>query len=198
MNRKNIFIILTVLVLYSTAFCGCSEKNENENFPMETAAVNNYVPKETDKTVSGEVTKITGNRITLALGTVSADNSQSPEQSGDMPETGGEIPGFDGKMPDGDFTPPKGGMSERGGEKPDFGGERPDNGGDMPSQGRGGGRRGGSSVKKTGEEVQYILPVGMPIDGLSGRNTDYSGVTAGTVITLTVNEQGVVCAAEVS
>ena len=197
MNKKNLFIILTVLALYSTAFCGCSEKNDNENFPMETAAVNNYVPKESDKTVSGEVTKITGNRITLALGTVSADNSQSPEQSGEMSETGGEISGFDGKMPEGNFTPPEGGMPERSGEKPDFGGER-DNGGDMPSQGRGGGRRGGSSVKKTGEEAEYILPIGMPIDGLSGRNTDYSGVTAGTVITLTVNEQGVVCAAEVS
>lgn len=192
MNKKNLFIILTVLAMYSTAFCGCSEKNDNENFPMETAEVNNYVPKETDKTVSGEVTKITGNRITLALGTVSADNSQSPEQSGEMSETGGENSGFDGKMPEGNFTPPEGGMPERSGAKPDFGGER-DNGGDMSSQGRG-----GSSVKKTGEEAEYILPVGMPIDGLSGRNTDYSGVTAGSVITLTVNEQGVVCAAEVS
>ncbi|MGN0638638.1 MAG: hypothetical protein ACI4J0_09735 [Huintestinicola sp.] len=192
MNRKNLFLILAVLALYSTAFSGCSENNERENFPAETAAVNNYVPKETDKTVSGEVTKITGNRITLALGTVSADNAQAPEQGGDMPEMGGEPPQFDGNMPDGDITPPEGGMPERGGEKPDFGGERPEMGG------RSGGRKGGSSVQKTGEEAQYILPVGMPIDGLSGRSTDYSGVTAGTVITLTVNEQGVVCAAEVS
>lgn len=153
--------------------------------PVQTAAVNNYVPKETDKTISGEVTKITGNRITLALGTVSSDNDQAPQQGGDMPE-------FDGNMPDGDFTPPEGGMPERGGEKPDWGGERSEMGG------RSGGRKGGSSVRKTGEEAQYIIPVGMPIDGLSGRSTDYSGITAGTVITLTVNEQGVVCAAEVS
>ena len=192
MNRKNFFIILAVLALYSAAFSGCAENNEKENSPTETAAVNNYVPKERDTTVSGEVTKITGNQITLALGTVSEDNSQAPEQNGDMPE-------FDGNMPDGDFTPPEGGMPERGGEKPDFGGERSDWGGERSEMGgRSGGRKGGSSVQKTGEEAQYILPVGMPIDGLSGRNTDYSGVTTGTVITLTVNEQGVVCAAEVS
>ena len=183
MNRKSLFIILAVLALYSTAFSGCAESNEKENMPAETAAVNNYVPKETDKTVSGEVTKITGNRITLALGTVSADNAQAPGQNGEMPEMNGE-------MPEGDFAPPDGERPERSGEKPDWSGE-------MPTQGKGG-RRGGSTVEKTGEEAQYILPVGMPIDGLSGRNTDYSGITAGTVITLTVNEKGVVCAAEVS
>lgn len=197
MNRKSLFIILAVLALYSTALSGCAENNEKENIPTETAAVNNYVPKETDKTVSGEVTKITGNRITLALGTVSEDNAQAPGQNGEMPEMNGEMPDMSGNMPEGDFAPPDGERPERSGEKPDWSGERPDMGGDMPTQGKGG-RRGGSTVEKTGEEAQYILPVGMPIDGLSGRNTDYSGVTAGTVITLTVNEQGVVCAAEVS
>lgn len=197
MNRKNFFIILTVLALYSTAFSGCAESGEKENIPVQTAAVNNYVPKETDKTVSGEVTKITGNRITLALGTVSADNSQPPENGGEIPEMNGDMPQWDGNMPEGNFTPPSGEMPQMNGEKPDRGGERPDMSGEMPTQGRGG-RKGSSTVQKTGEEAEYILPVGMPIDGLSGRNADYSGVTAGAVITLTVNEQGVVCAAEVS
>lgn len=197
MNRKNFFILLAVLALYSAAFSGCSENNEKENIPVQTAAVNNYVPKETDKTISGEVTKITGNRITLALGTVSADNSQPPEQGGESPEMNGEMPDMSGDMPEGDLTPLSGEMPQMNGERPDRGGERPDMGGEMPSQGKGG-RRGSSTVQKTGEEAQYILPVGMPIDGLSGRNTDYSGITAGTVITLTVNDKGVVCAAEVS
>lgn len=197
MNRKSLFIILAVLALYSTAFSGCAETGEKENIPVQTAAVNNYVPKETDKTVSGEVTKITGNRITLALGTVSADNSQAPEQNGETPEMNGEPPQWNGEMPEGDFTPPSGEMPQMNGEKPNRGGERPEMSGEMPTQGKGG-RRGSSTVQKTGEEAQYILPVGMPIDGLSGRNTDYSGVTAGTALTLTVNEKGVVCAAEVS
>lgn len=192
MNKKSLFIILAFLSLYSTALCGCAESNEKENMPAETAAVNNYVPKETDKTVSGEVTKITGNRITLALGTISADNSQAPDQSGDMPN----MPEMNGDMPEGGFTPPDGDFPEMNGEMPQMNGEKPDMGGNMG--GKGGGRRGGSTVQKSGEEEEYILPVGMPIDGLSGRNSDYSGVTAGTVLTLTVNEQGVVCAAEVS
>lgn len=108
-----------------------------------------------------------------------------------------EMPQWGGNMPEGNFTPPSGEMPQMNGEKPDRGGERPDMSGETPTQGRGG-RKGSSTVQKTGEEAEYILPVGMPIDGLSGRNTDYSGVTTGAVITLTVNEQGVVCAAEVS
>ena len=59
----------------------------------------------------------------------------------------------------------------------------------------GGGRRGGASIDKNGDEGTYIIPVGMPIDGLSGRNSDYSGITVGTILTLTINEDGVVCAA---
>lgn len=114
-----------------------------------------------------------------------------------MPEMNGEMPDISGNMPSDDFASPDGERPDRSGEKPDWGGERPDMSGEMPSQGRGG-RKGSSTVQKTGEEAEYILPVGMPIDGLSGRNTDYSGVTAGAVITLTVNEKGVVCAAEVS
>lgn len=175
MKKKNLFIILSVLALYSTVLAGCSESSDKTDMPAETAAVNNYVPTSTDKTVTGEVTKITGNRITLALGNITEDNSAPDENSGDAPEADGNMPDF-------------------GGEIPDMNGAPPDMG-DMPS-GKGG--RKSASVEKTGEEAEYILPVGMPIDGLSGRSNDYSGVSAGDVITLTVNEQGTVCAAEVS
>lgn len=175
MKKKNLFIILSVLALYSTVLAGCSESSDKTDMPAETAAVNNYVPTSTDKTVTGEVTKITGNRITLALGNITEDNSAPDENSGNAPEADGNMPDFGGEMPDMNGTPP------------DMG--------DMPS-GKGG--RKSTSVEKTGEEAEYILPVGMPIDGLSGRSNDYSGVSAGDVITLTVNEQGTVCAAEVS
>ena len=175
MKKKNLFIILSVLALYSTALAGCSESSDKTDMPAETAAVNNYVPTSTDKTVTGEVTKITGNRITLALGNITEDNSAPDENSGDAPEADGNMPDFGGEMPDMNGAPPEMG--------------------DMPS-GKGG--RKSASVEKTGEEAEYILPVGMPIDGLSGRSNDYSGVSAGDVITLTVNEQGTVCAAEVS
>ena len=182
MKKKNLFIILSVLTLYSTALAGCSESSDKTDMPAETAAVNNYVPTSTDKTVTGEVTKITGNRITLALGNITEDKSAPDENSGNAPEADGNMPDFGGEMP------------QMNGDMPDFGGEMPEMG-DMPS-GKGG--RKSTSVEKTGEEAEYILPVGMPIDGLSGRSNDYSGVSAGDVITLTVNEQGTVCAAEVS
>ena len=182
MKKKNLFIILSVLALYSTALAGCSESSDKTDMPAETAAVNNYVPTSTDKTVTGEVTKITGNRITLALGNITEDNSAPDENSGNAPEADGNMPRMNGDMPD------------FGSEMPDMNGTPPEMG-DMPS-GKGG--RKSASVEKTGEEAEYILPVGMPIDGLSGRSNDYSGVSAGDVITLTVNEQGTVCAAEVS
>ena len=175
MKKKNLFIILSVLALYSTVLAGCSESSDKTDMTAETAAVNNYVPTSTDKTVTGEVTKITGNRITLALGNITEDNNAPDENSDNAPEADGNMPDFGGEMPDMNGTPP------------DMG--------DMPS-GKGG--RKSASVEKTGEEAEYILPVGMPIDGLSGRSNDYSGVSAGDVITLTVNEQGTVCAAEVS
>lgn len=182
MKKKNLFIILSVLALYSTVLAGCSESSDKTDMPAETAAVNNYVPTSTDKTVTGEVTKITGNRITLALGNITKDNSTPDENSGDAPEADGNMPDFGGDMP------------RMNGDMPDKNGTPPDMG-DMPS-GKGG--RKSASVEKTGEEAEYILPVGMPIDGLSGKSNDYSGVSAGDVITLTVNEQGTVCAAEVS
>ena len=59
-------------------------------------------------------------------------------------------------------------------------------------------RRGGrksASITKSGEESSYMIPVGMTIAGLSGRSTDYSGITVGTILTLTVSEDGTVRAA---
>ena len=203
MKKKNLFVILSVLTLYSTALAGCSESSERSDMTAETAAVNNYVPTASDTTVTGEVTKITGNRITLALGNITEDSSapdenscNAPEADGNMPDFGGEKPDMNGNMPD--FG---GEMPDMNGDMPDFGGEMPDMNGTPPDMGNmpsGKGGRKSASVEKTGEEAEYILPVGMPIDGLSGRSNDYSGVSAGDVITLTVNDRGNVCAAEVS
>ena len=87
MKKKNLFIILSVLTLYSTVLAGCPESSDKTDMPAETAAVNNYVPTSTDKTVTGEVTKITDNRITLALGNITEDNSAPDENSDNAPET---------------------------------------------------------------------------------------------------------------
>ncbi|MDE7293276.1 MAG: hypothetical protein K2N72_02505, partial [Oscillospiraceae bacterium] len=74
MNKKNLFILLAVMSFYMAGMSGCSDKNEEKMPQMTTAAVNNYEAKDFDITVTGEVTEITGNRVTLALGTLSENN----------------------------------------------------------------------------------------------------------------------------
>ena len=192
MNKKSFFLLLALLTLNLTA---CSDSAE-ETQQITTAAPNNYTAVSTDTTVSGEVTAIAGNYVTLALGTVEenkddSDNSNSDDKSDgnyDMPSDLPDAPNNDGngtppEMPDGNM--PSGDMPEMPS-------------GDMNApDGAGFGRDGrkSASITKSGEESSYIIPVGMTIAGLSGRSSDYSGITVGTILTLTVSEDGTVRAA---
>lgn len=198
MNNKNLFVILALMSLCTMTLSACGDSSDENNMPETTAAVNNYVKQDTDTVVTGEVTKITGNKVTLALGTLSKTEDPADE-GGEPPVMGkGEMPDMSGEFPDtaeGEMPSFGGGRHDSAnGEKPDFSGERPDmaEGG---SRDFAKGRRSAASVEKSGENAEYIIPVGMPIDGLSGRSSDYSGISAGTVLTLTVNADGVVCAA---
>lgn len=195
MNKKSFFLLLALLTLNLTA---CSDSAE-ETQQITTAAPNNYTAVSTDTTVSGEVTAIAGNYVTLALGTVEenkddSDNSHSDDKSDgnynmpsdlpDAPNNDGTPPEMpDGNMPSGDM--PSGDMPEM--PSGDF--SAPDGAG----FGRGG--RKSASITKSGEESSYMIPVGMTIAGLSGRSSDYSGITVGTILTLTVSEDGTVRAA---
>lgn len=192
MNKKSFFLLLALLTLNLTA---CSDSAE-ETQQITTAAPNNYTAISTDTTVSGEVTAIAGNYVTLALGTVEenkddSDNSNSDDKSDgnyDMPSDLPDAPNNDGngtppEMPDGNM--PSGDMPEM----PSGDMNAPDGAG----FGRGG--RKSASITKSGEESSYIIPVGMTIAGLSGRSSDYSGITVGTILTLTVSEDGTVRAA---
>ncbi|MEE0274771.1 MAG: hypothetical protein UDS09_03360, partial [Oscillospiraceae bacterium] len=83
----------------------------------------------------------------------------------------GDMPSGDmPEMPSGDMNAPDGAGFGRGGRK-------------------------SASITKSGEESSYMIPVGMTIAGLSGRSSDYSGITVGTILTLTVSEDGTVRAA---
>lgn len=197
MNKKSFFLLLALLTLNLTA---CSDSAE-ETQQITTAAPNNYTAVSTDTTVSGEVTAIAGNYVTLALGTVEenkddSDNSNSDDKSGDNSDMKSDFP--DAPNNDGSGTPPE--MPD--GNMPS--GDMPT--GDMPEMpsgdfsapdgaGFGKGGRKSASITKSGEESSYIIPVGMTIDGLSGRSSDYSGITVGTILTLTVSEDGTVRAA---
>lgn len=192
MNKKSFFLLLALLTLNLTA---CSDSAE-ETQQITTAAPNNYTAVSIDTTVSGEVTAIAGNYVTLALGTVEenkddSDNSHSDDKSDgnyDMPSDLPDAPNNDGngtppEMPDGNM--PSGDMPEM----PSDDMNAPDGAG----FGRGG--RKSASITKSGEESSYMIPVGMTIAGLSGRSSDYSGITVGTILTLTVSEDGTVRAA---
>lgn len=192
MNKKSFFLLLALLTLNLTA---CSDSAE-ETQQITTAAPNNYTAVSTDTTVSGEVTAIAGNYVTLALGTVEenkddSDNRHSDDKSDgnyDMPSDLPDAPNNDGngtppEMPDGNM--PSGDMPEM----PSGDMNAPDGAG----FGRGG--RKSASITKSGEESSYMIPVGMTIAGLSGRSSDYSGITVGTILTLTVSEDGTVRAA---
>lgn len=197
MNKKSFFLLLAMLTLNLTA---CSDSAE-EAQQMTTAAPNNYTTVSTDTTVSGEVTAIAGNYVTLALGTVEenqndSNNSNSDNKSSDNSDMKSDFP--DAPNNDGSGTPPE--MPD--GNMPS--GDMPT--GDMPEMpsgdfsapdgaGFGKGGRKSASITKSGEESSYIIPVGMTIDGLSGRSSDYSGITVGTILNLTVSEDGTVRAA---
>lgn len=199
MNKKYLFLILAVLTLNAAVFTACSDEKE-ESFAAEDNT-NNYTAAASDTTVTGEVTAISGNYVTLALGTVkeSSEASENTEQDG-------EARGFDGKMPEmnGDMPEMDGDFSKMDGERPGMNGEMPEMNGDMSEMSGGhfgangsyGGRKSSASIEKSGEEYSCTLPVGMNIDGLSGRSSDYSAVTVGTVLTLTISEDGVVRAAK--
>ena len=189
MNKKSFVLLLALLTLNLTA---CSDSAE-ETQQITTAAPNNYTAVSTDTTVSGVVTAIAGNYVTLALGTVEENKDDSDNSNYDMPSDLPDAPNNDGngtppEMPDGNM--PSGDMPS--GDMP----EMPS--GDMNAPDGAGFGRGGrksASITKSGEESSYMIPVGMTIAGLSGRSSDYSGITVGTILTLTVSEDGTVRAA---
>ena len=59
------------------------------------------------------------------------------------------------------------------------------------------GRKASVSVKKSGKTGTYIIPVGMTVSGASGRNNDYSAISAGMTMRLTLNSDGYTVSAEI-
>lgn len=179
-KRKCLFLAMAIM---SAVMTGCTEQGNDIPVQSQQQEINNYTSAADDVTVTGEVTAITGNRVTLRI--TSGGNVEMPE--GERPEIPeGERP----EMPEGERPEMPGGerpeMPE--GERPEMpNGERPE----MPE---------GEPPEKSGngEEAVYTIPVGMTVEGLSGRKTDYSGITEGMSLTLTVSSDGVVRACKAS
>ena len=185
MMKKTAMLLCAMMLL-----AGCAETEKKQD-TVTTAAVNNYEKKADDTVISGEITAITGNEITLALGEIGGP-SERPDMTSERPGRNSE--GKTDMPSDGDEKRPER-SSERTVGNSGSGMTSPDDISGGSERKRSGKRN--SSVKKTGEEQTFIIPVGMPIDGLSGRKTDYSGLSVGMAVTLTINSEGTVCKAEI-
>jgi hypothetical protein len=167
---------------------------------LEDGAANANAPSDlrVGKRVLGRVESITGNEVTLELG--ETDAQSFPEgwtpPEGDGSQNGAEG-GFspDGRTPPEGFTPPEGGardgMQRPEGTMPPGGfspgsGEFPNGGygqgGDRPSGGRP-----NVEISYTGEKGTYLIPVGLPVG-----QGDYSSITAGMILRLTLDEEDTV------
>ena len=60
-----------------------------------------------------------------------------------------------------------------------------------------GGKGNSVNIEKNGETASYTIPVGMQISSAGGRNSDYSSISTGMVLRLTLNSDGYVVATEI-
>lgn len=187
--------ILSISLAVCLLLCLMGCKAQDEPILSEPAAIQTAPQMEVASTVTGEVESIVGNEVTLNLGEV--EKSAAPAQNGDVTQAEAPQMPDDGEMPDGMEFPANGEMPERG---------------EMPEGGMGGGRgqsgeKGGqggmgsmsgqnasqaAEIKLSGETAKYILPVGMNIG--SG---DYSSVTSGMVLELSLDADGNVIACSI-
>lgn len=203
MNKTIIIAAMAILV-----FSACAKSDDTADNVVSQQQAEVYEIQEGDTQISGEVVSIVGNEVTLALGEVTErkmpsegvpENGESSDtdnsSSAERPVRGERGSSADGEKPDlGSFDK---------GERPEFAdGEAPDLG-SAEKGGNGGGqfgsKRGGAAValEKSGESGTYIIPVGMTVGGLSGRSSDYSGISEGDILTLIIDSEGTVKSAEV-
>ncbi|MGN1137596.1 MAG: hypothetical protein ACI4SF_15440 [Oscillospiraceae bacterium] len=201
--KKTIIIAAMAMLVFSA--CGKSDDAADNTVSQQQAEV--YEIQEGDTQISGEVISIVGNEVTLALGEVT--ERKMPSES--VPENG------ESSDTDNSSSAERPVRGERGssadGEKPDFGsvdkgehsyladGEAADPGSFEKGENSGqfGSKHGGATValEKSGESGTYIIPVGMTVGGLSGRSSDYSGISEGDILTLIIDSEGTVKSAEV-
>lgn len=216
---KKIFFA-ALIIANITVLSSCEKDGKNSGMPRESmpenATVTEYIMQEGDTQIVGEVTQIVGNEITLALGNLIENNTEKDMQkipqfdteNGDAPQMpqDGDMPKFD--MENGEAPQmPEGGFPDMGdGDFPDMpeggfpnmdGGNFPDMNSDEASGSKRGGRKSSVSVEKSGETGTYIIPVGMTVIGASGRNSDYSAISAGMTLRLTLNSDGYTVSAEI-
>ncbi len=212
---KKIFLA-PLIIACITVLSGCEKDGKNSGMTQKkipaNAVVTEYIMQEGDTQIVGEVTQIVGNDVTLALGELAENGTEGGippvpqngeklqfdtenDEASKMPQDGENPQMPEGGFPDmgdGDFSNmPEGGFPNMdGGDFPDI------NSGEA-SEFQVKGRKASVSVKKSGETGTYIIPVGMTVSGASGRNNDYSAISAGMTMRLTLNSDGYTVSAEI-
>lgn len=150
----------------------------------------------TGETVSGIITQVNGNEITLDLVRLSGEGSAPPQteetqgqalppfQEGERPE-GGRGTGSQGERASG--TGSEGRPSRPSGEKedPGFGAGVPS--GDL---GSGGSRAAQGGYTRTGETALYQIPVGAEVITLTGASRGFNSLSTELLVTITLREDG--------
>lgn len=190
-NKLIIISALAALVL-----TGCSKSDKGaENTAAQNKQAEVYQMQDGDTQVSGEVVSIVGNEVTLALGEL----TEKAAPADGMPENSGGDPSANERPSRGNGGDFSGGSFSEGGFA---GGEMPDPSSfdkDKSGSGQFGNKQrgAGASIEKSGDTAAYIIPVGMTVGGLSGRSSDYSGISEGDILTLIIDSEGTVKSAEV-
>ncbi len=148
------------------------------------------------ETVSGIITKVNGNEISLELVTLRQGAGALPageEETGTeaaAPPSGGSGQGqgqrdrASGQGDRGTKTPPAGQNGGAAGEG--FGGGMPPGGG-----GDGGAGAAAQSYTRTGETALYRIPVGAEVITLTGTSRDFNSLSPDLLVTITFREDGV-------
>ncbi len=213
MKRIAALVISITLVLFAA---GCSKSNDNKSAAAThkgTMDISQAASSDTT-VVYGRVDSIVGNEVTLALGkpqqgsgmaTASSADEQQDAQSEGQKSTdgtgnaGGErASGNMGERPSGNATgempsggPPSGEMPAGGPPSGEMPSGNPPSGEKQQESATGTAKQGGRSVTLdyTGETATYLLPVGMAIG-----TGDFSDVTEGMVLSLTLNADSTITA----
>ncbi len=165
------------------------------------------------KKVSGIITKVNGNEISLELvtlrqgagafpageetGTEAAAPPSGGSGQGQGQDQGGRSSGqgqgsrASGQGDRGTKAPPAGQNGGAAGES--FGGGMPSEAGGMPpgAGGDGGGGAAAQSYTRTGETALYQIPVGAEVITLTGTSRDFNSLSPDLLVTITFREDGV-------
>ena len=177
---------------------GCAEKEENSSSVSLLAG----------ETVSGIITKVNGNEITLDLVTLASDVGFR-EAAGETPSgESGETPSPDesgearqGERPSGDDRGSRqgagqGGPPDRDGMPSGGGDFSPGDLGEMPQgapsfEGAAGSGGNQKNYTRTGETALYQIPVGASVLTLTGASRGFNSLSTDLLVTITFREDGV-------